>query len=82
LHFNVTSAEYSPEVVHKIEPFLYEFVSKHRGSISAEHGLGLSKNKYIGFSRSLPAIEMMRQIKSTLDPLKILNPYKTLPDAS
>lgn len=39
LHFNVTSAKYSPEVVRKIEPFLYEFVSKHRGSISAEHGL-------------------------------------------
>ena len=81
LHFNATSPEYNPEVVGLIEPFLYEYVSERRGSISAEHGIGLSKRKYIHYSRTAPAVELMRQLKQTLDPNGILNPYKTIPAA-
>jgi FAD/FMN-containing dehydrogenase len=81
LHFNVTSARYNPDVVKCIEPFLYEFVSSCGGSISAEHGLGLAKNKHIGYSRKAAAVDLMRQLKTVLDPQGILNPYKTLPPA-
>lgn len=38
LHLNVTSKEYDAKVLDKIEPFIYEFTAKHKGSISAEHG--------------------------------------------
>jgi len=82
LHFNATSAEYNPEVVELIEPFLYEYVCDRRGSISAEHGIGLSKRKYMHYSQTAPAIELMRQMKQTLDPNGILNPYKTIPAPS
>ena len=50
-----------------------------RGSVSAEHGLGLSKAGFIGMSKSPEMIAIMRQIKSIFDPKGILNPYKVLP---
>ena len=82
LHFNATSPEYNADVVGLIEPFLYEYVSERRGSISAEHGIGFSKRKYIHYSRTVPAVELMRQMKHVLDPRGILNPYKTIPVAA
>lgn len=35
----------------QIEPFVYEWTSAHRGSISAEHGLGLMKANKIFYSK-------------------------------
>ncbi len=52
-----------------------------RGSVSAEHGLGLSKVEYIGMSKSAEMIQLMQNIKKIFDPLAILNPYKVLPEA-
>ncbi|XP_023323293.1 D-2-hydroxyglutarate dehydrogenase, mitochondrial [Eurytemora carolleeae] len=80
LHLNVTTKEYSKEVHDLIEPFLYEWTANYRGSISAEHGLGFKKRNYIGFSKSQPAIQLMKNIKQVMDPRCILNPYKVLPD--
>jgi len=79
LHFNVTCPEFSQEVKQAIEPYIYEYTSKYRGSISAEHGLGFMKNKYIHYSKSEPAVKLMHQMKQLMDPNGILNPYKTLP---
>ncbi|CAF1654576.1 unnamed protein product, partial [Didymodactylos carnosus] len=79
LHLNVTTKEYSQTVKDVLEPFLYEWVSKQRGSISAEHGLGLHKAKYLGLGKSLHALDIMRNIKTLFDPNLILNPYKLFP---
>ena len=48
LHLNITSREYDPELFTNIEPYIYQWVSHHKGSISAEHGLGLRKREFIG----------------------------------
>eukprot|EP00088_Acartia_fossae_P052598 TRINITY_DN5947_c0_g1_i1.p1 TRINITY_DN5947_c0_g1~~TRINITY_DN5947_c0_g1_i1.p1 ORF type:complete len:501 (-),score=84.31 TRINITY_DN5947_c0_g1_i1:45-1547(-) len=80
LHLNVTTPQYSQEVMSLIEPYIYEWTGKYRGSISAEHGLGFKKRNYIGFSKSAAAINLMRKIKQEMDPHGILNPYKVLPD--
>ena len=53
--------------------------AKHRGSISAEHGLGLAKNEYLHCSKALPVIDVMRSVKQALDPNGIMNPYKYFP---
>lgn len=58
---------------------MYEWTSKHKGSISAEHGIGFLKNKYLKYSKSSFEIELMKKIKNTIDPKKILNPYKIFP---
>lgn len=38
LHLNISLPNYSQEVLKIIEPFIFEFTSQHKGSISAEHG--------------------------------------------
>ena len=79
LHFNVTSSEFSRNLKEAIEPYFYELIGSHKGSISAEHGMGFIKNKYMHYSRSDAAIKVMKQLKDVFDPNAILNPYKTLP---
>jgi FAD/FMN-containing dehydrogenase len=54
-------------------------LDEHKGSISAEHGLGFAKNKYLGYSKSQEDIDMMRRIKTLFDPKGLMNPYKYLP---
>jgi len=50
-----------------------------RGSVSAEHGMGLSKAEYMRLSKSPEMIALMRRVKEMFDPRGILNPYKVLP---
>jgi D-lactate dehydrogenase (cytochrome) len=76
LHLNVAVRRYTKEVEKVLEPFVYEWVSSKKGSISAEHGLGFQKKNYIGYSKSEEEIELMKQLKSIYDPNLILNPYK------
>ncbi|KAK6399946.1 D-lactate ferricytochrome c oxidoreductase [Oleoguttula sp. CCFEE 5521] len=76
LHLNVSVRRYDKEVEKALEPWVYEWVSKRSGSISAEHGLGLAKKEFIGYSRSETMVRLMKQIKQLYDPNGIMNPYK------
>ncbi|XP_068634992.1 probable D-2-hydroxyglutarate dehydrogenase, mitochondrial isoform X2 [Aristolochia californica] len=79
LHMNISTPKYDDTVLAQIEPFVYEWTSKHRGSISAEHGLGLMKANKIHYSKSHESVQLMASIKKLLDPNGIMNPYKVLP---
>lgn len=46
------------------------------GSISAEHGIGTEKKRWLGASRSATEIALMRGVKGLLDPKNLLNPGK------
>ena len=50
-----------------------------RGSVSAEHGIGLAKAALLPLSKPGPAIDLMAAIKAAFDPEGVLNPYKVLP---
>ena len=79
LHVSVRMSGHGiPEL--DIENAVYGIVSKRRGSISAEHGIGSLKIPFLHFSRSEAEIELMRAIKRAMDPKGILNPGKVLPD--
>jgi D-lactate dehydrogenase (cytochrome) len=51
-------------------------IANHQGSISAEHGLGVAKNEFLGYSKSPVMIKMMKTMKKVFDPNGIMNPYK------
>lgn len=69
LHLNVVTRRFDKEVEQQLEPFVYEWISKRNGSISAEHGLGIAKKPYIGYSRSETMIKLMKQVKGLFDPV-------------
>jgi len=71
LHLNVATRRYDKAVEKALEPFVYEWIAKRNGSISAEHGLGLAKKNYIGYSRSETMIRLMKQIKNLYDPVSL-----------
>ena len=48
-------------------------VGEFQGSISAEHGIGVLKRKYLHHSRTEEEIALMHRLKDTLDPKGILN---------
>jgi FAD/FMN-containing dehydrogenase len=62
----------------KVEKLVYSPLAEFRGSVSAEHGIGLEKKPYLAISRSPEEIALMRQMKAALDPRGILNPGKVL----
>ncbi|KAF7721923.1 hypothetical protein EC973_003936 [Apophysomyces ossiformis] len=82
LHLNIAASRLDKKVSALIEPYLFEWVSKHQGSISAEHGLGVAKNEFLGYSKSPVMIQLMKTMKNMLDPNGIMNPYKNTADLS
>jgi len=46
------------------------------GTLSGEHGVGITKAPYIGMELSSGAIDVMKRIKQVLDPKGIMNPGK------
>jgi glycolate oxidase subunit GlcD len=67
-----------PEQWEKVKGIALEFIDmtlRFKGTLSAEHGVGMAKSPYIG--RQLgESLEVMKSIKKTLDPNNILNPGK------
>jgi FAD/FMN-containing dehydrogenase len=61
---------------HEISPQLFERVGQAGGSISAEHGVGLLKRDFLGYTRSPVEIALMRGVKAVFDPAGIMNPGK------
>jgi FAD/FMN-containing dehydrogenase len=60
----------------KVNEKMFAMIQSFGGSISAEHGVGLTKKPYLKYSRSPEEIEYMRMIKKSFDPDGILNPGK------
>jgi FAD/FMN-containing dehydrogenase len=71
LHVEVIGPEAADE---RAAEAVLRCVADHRGSISAEHGIGRAKAPYLGLSRSPAEIAAMRAVKRALDPHGLLNP--------
>jgi FAD/FMN-containing dehydrogenase len=59
-----------------VDQNVFTVIQKYHGSISAEHGVGLTKKKFLHFTRSAEEITLMKGIKKLFDPDGILNPGK------
>jgi len=58
------------------DDLLYKQIADFNGSISAEHGVGLAKKKFLHYTKSPEEIQIMREIKNIFDPDQIINPGK------
>jgi len=59
-----------------VNKWVFEIVQRYQGSVSAEHGVGLVKKKYLEYTRSGAEIQLMRGIKAVFDPNGVMNPGK------
>lgn len=76
LHLTVTAPCFDKKTKDLIEPFIFEYAGKYRGSVSGEHGIGILNRSALKYSKATSAIDTMKNIKGLLDPNEILNPYK------
>ncbi len=60
----------------KVDHKIFACIQKYEGSISAEHGVGLTKKPFLNYSRSKDEIEIFKSIKRVFDPNGIINPGK------
>jgi FAD/FMN-containing dehydrogenase len=78
IHFIIGKDTDDNELKSKINDIIYNNTQQVNGSISAEHGIGLDKKKYLIKSRSEDEIELMRLLKKSIDPKNILNPGRVI----
>jgi len=76
IHVNISGVDADDE---SGDDAVLAYVASLGGSISAEHGIGTAKKRWLHLSRSTEEIDAMRAIKRALDPDNILNPNALLP---
>lgn len=70
------------EKINQMRTEIYEITLSLGGTITAEHGIGLSKIPYLSMALDKSQIEIMKKIKEIFDPKNILNPGKIFADKS
>ncbi|MEO7338241.1 MAG: FAD-linked oxidase C-terminal domain-containing protein, partial [Caldimonas sp.] len=84
LHYNVQAPagmpvqEFLDRFEARVNELVYDAVAAHRGSFSAEHGIGQLKRDDLAQRKSPVALQMMRGIKRALDPANLMNPSRVL----
>ncbi|MFC1495215.1 FAD-binding oxidoreductase [Thermodesulfobacteriota bacterium] len=79
IHVNVLLDRENPDEVNKGDNIIKELFQKVidlGGTITGEHGIGITKAPYMEMEFSKPAIELMMRLKAAFDPNNILNPGK------
>jgi len=78
IHFIVGKEEQTQELINHVNDIIYAPLSSKGGSVSAEHGIGLHKKRYLQLCRSEEEIALMKALKMSLDPQNLLNRGKVL----
>ena len=82
IHVNIMMDKDNPDEVRKGEKVITELFKKVvdlGGTITGEHGIGITKAQYMDIEFSRPALELMYRLKRAFDPNNILNPGKIFP---
>jgi FAD/FMN-containing dehydrogenase len=78
LHVNIVGPPADDE---SVDDAVLRLVAEHGGSISAEHGIGVAKLRWLELTRSPADVTLMRSLKRAFDPDDVLNPGVLLPTA-
>ena len=81
IHYTVFPTRDDPALSDAVVTKVEDVVQSLRGSFSAEHGVGLSKRASMSRRKDPVALQVMRALKTALDPDNRMNPGKVLPDA-
>lgn len=81
IHFNllVPQGTQTPERMARLQRAIEDVSLELGGTVSAEHGIGLSRRQALARMRGEAAIDAMRRVKAALDPRGRFNPGKVLP---
>ncbi|HXX80759.1 MAG TPA: FAD-linked oxidase C-terminal domain-containing protein [Thermodesulfovibrionales bacterium] len=82
IHVNLMVDRTNKEEYQRAEPLVREIFRvtlNLGGTISGEHGVGITKSPYIGMEIKKRELELMKGIKNLFDPKNILNPGKIFP---
>jgi len=77
-HIDITKYTDFTEDDRAVEDIVYDIIRTFKGSVSAEHGIGLHKKPWLHYSRSAAELQTLKTLKAALDPHNILNPGKVL----
>jgi FAD/FMN-containing dehydrogenase len=77
IHFSIGYVT-DAETLKRVDSCIYGPLPHYRGSVSAEHGIGILKREKLYLSRSPDELAVMTAVKRALDPENILNPGKIL----
>ena len=78
LHIIVYEPGAAEQPKDQVDAIVYGLVREFGGTVSAEHGIGTLKRKWLGHARSPEQIAMMRTLKAALDPSGLMNPGKVI----
>jgi FAD/FMN-containing dehydrogenase len=76
VHVNVLGCEPDDP---RVDEAVLELVASLGGTISAEHGVGAAKARWLGLVRTPAEVAAMRALRSALDPAGVMNPGVMLP---
>lgn len=81
IHFNVLAppGAVPPDLMARLQRAIEDVSLELGGTVSAEHGIGLSRREALGRMRGAATIDVMRRVKAALDPRGRFNPGKILP---
>jgi FAD/FMN-containing dehydrogenase len=71
IHVNVTGIAPDDETV---DDAVFRLAAELGGSVSAEHGIGTAKRRWLHLNRTESEIAVFEALKGALDPDRVLNP--------
>ena len=77
-NLHLTVSIQNPNDKNDIEKLVFSLTKAAQGAITAEHGVGSLKRKWLSYTRSKEEIVLMQALKKMIDPADILNPRRVI----